>query len=470
MKIRTTKKDIIWNYVGTIVSASSGFILLPFQLAFLSSDELGLWYIFMAVSNLSMLLEWSFDPTMARNIVYVLSGAKRLNKKGVTSFSDSGDVDWHLLKVVMMTTKIIFAVISIVTFAIVVTFGTVYVSFISKGVSPMAVWTSWGIFCIAIFLNLFFLYSVTYLRGFGDVAGENRSKTVARVVQLCVSAFALFAGAGLVGAAFGYLLNGVVMRLVAARALRRHSDVLGSLAARSEKIMPSEIKDAFSNMSYIAFRDICVQFSSYITTQATTIVCSLFLSLSETGTYSLLLQLGNALCNMAAAYIRSYTPAFQSAFSRGDLAAQRRIVGRGTVAYWLLIPAGMLLILLIAFPILPLFKKGFHPDVALFVVICIYLALLNQHSVYCNLIVSMNEIPYVVAYIISAISGILLSAGLLVAFDGHAMALIAGQGLAQLAYNNWKWPAFVARRLGISYWNLLLEGLSIWRRKIIVCR
>lgn len=42
MAFRTKRSDVIWNYVGTVVSMASGFVLLPLLMRFLSGDELGL--------------------------------------------------------------------------------------------------------------------------------------------------------------------------------------------------------------------------------------------------------------------------------------------------------------------------------------------------------------------------------------------------------------------------------------------
>lgn len=75
MKIVASKWDIIWNYIGTLFSLSSSFILLPFVLIFLSPSELGLWYVFLAVNGLVSMFDFGFDPTFARNIAYAWSGA-----------------------------------------------------------------------------------------------------------------------------------------------------------------------------------------------------------------------------------------------------------------------------------------------------------------------------------------------------------------------------------------------------------
>lgn len=49
---------------------------------------------------------------------------------------------------------------------------------------------------------------------------------------------------------------------------------------------------------------------------------------------------------------------------------------------------------LVILPILPLFKSDFICNPTLYLGLSVYCFLLNQHSLYCQLIVSMNEIPY----------------------------------------------------------------------------
>lgn len=103
--INTRKSDIVWNYIGTIVSMASGFVLLPLLMHFLSSSELGLWYVYVALSNFAMLFEFGFNPTFARNIVYVISGAQHLSIEGCDIKSVQEGIDWHLLNTVIKALK-----------------------------------------------------------------------------------------------------------------------------------------------------------------------------------------------------------------------------------------------------------------------------------------------------------------------------------------------------------------------------
>lgn len=464
--INTNSLDIIWNYIGTIVSMASGFVLLPLLMRFLTSEELGLWYVYVAVANLAMLFEFGFNPTFARNIVYVVSGARRLTPTGCDPASVREGVDWHLLNVVIRASKAVYALISVAALLLLATVGTWYVSLVTAGEDVSGGWLSWAIFCASVFLNLYFLYSVTILRGYGDVAGENRAKTFAKLIQILVSGVLLLAGAGLVGASVGYLASAVSMRLLALAEMRRHADIEAGRASDATAATPGEVREVLGTVGHVAWRDGVVQLACYASTQAMSIMSSLFLGLAETGTYSVLLQLATAVYNFASAYPKSFYPSMQAAFAEGDAARQRRIVSTGVVAYWGLFAFGAAGVIVVILPLLPIIKPGVAVDYGLFLGLAVYLGLWSQHSIFCNYIISMNEVPYMVGYLVAAVLGAGLAAALCGVLGMGAWGIVLSQALSQVVYNNWRWPSYLCRRLGTTYSAIVSQGARIWVGRI----
>lgn len=464
--IKTSKADVIWSYVGTIISMTSGFILLPLLMRYLSDEELGLWYVFVALSNFAMLFEFGFNPTFARNIVYVISGARRLTAEGCDQDSVKEGIDWHLLNTVIKASRIIYAVIAVVVLLLLVSLGSAYISYVAAGMDAHTVWVSWALFCVAIFLNLYFLWSITVLRGYGDIAGEKKASVIGKVSQLVLSAVLLVLGMGLVGAALGFLANAVFLRVTAIVLVRRHKDIEEGRRGDSVPVDLAAVREVFTTIVHVAWRDGLVQLALYASTQAMSILSSLFLGLSETGTYSILLQLANAVYNFAAVYPKSYFPAMQSAFAEGDGSRQRHYVSTGLVGYWALYAFGTAGICLVVMPILPLFKPTVVLDYPLLLAMCAYLALLQQHSICCNYIISMNEIPYMWGYIAAAVLGTVLVCILSGLLGMGAWGIVLGQAISQLVYNNWKWPRYLCDKLGTTYGSMLGEGLGAWRAKV----
>lgn len=461
--IHATRGDVIWNYVGTIVSMASGFVLLPLLMAYLTDEELGLWYVYIAIANLAALFEFGFNPTFARNIVYVVSGARRLSAKGCDTASVEEGVDWHLLNVVIRACKLIYAGIAAVTLLLMVTVGSAYVAYVASGMEAGPLWASWALFVVAIVANLYFLYSITVLRGYGDIAGENRAKTFAKLAQLALSAVLLIVGFGLVGAAIGYLANALLMRLFALLRMRSHREMEEGRRSDVEPVSMTEAKEAFGTVGQLAWCDGVVQLCCYASTQAMTLMSSLFLGLAESGTYSVLLQLGTAIYNFANVYPKSFFPSMQAAFAEGDGDRQRHIVSSGLVAYWGLFLFGVAGVCLVILPLLPVFKPTVVVDYGLFLGMCVYLALWNHHSVCCNYIISMNEIPYMAGYLVASLLGVVFVWALCGCFGLAAWGIVLGQAASQIVYNNWKWPMYLCRKLGTSYGELMRLGAKWWK-------
>lgn len=466
--INVRKQDIVWNYIGTIVSMSSNFVLLPLLLLFLSGKQIGLWYVFVAISGFAQLLEFGFTATLSRNILYCLSGAQTLAKTGLADNERAGgsDVNWHLFRTVLMTSRIVYAFIGIIALVLASTLGSFYVSSVTGHFAIEWSLPAWIVFDFSIFTNLYYLYKLTFLRGIGDVASENRAKTIARIGQIIITAVLLICGLQLLAAAMGFLTYSLLLRSIAGRAFDSDPKVTAGLASDCSPIDKSEVKAVFSSITFVASRDGIVSVAWYGATQATSLICSAYLGLEENATYSVLLQFATALYNLGSAYARSCFPMYQSAFVAEDETTQRHVVERGVSCYVLMYVAGVVVIA-ICLPVLTLFKHDFICDRALFLGLAAYLFLLNQHSLFCNIIVNMNEIPYYKAYIVSTAVGILLTCFLCGVFGMGSWGLVLGQAAPQLMYNNWKWPSYVLNRLGISYFEMLRHGVNWWIARML---
>lgn len=464
--IHTSKKDIIWNYIATIFSMASGLILLPLLLWFLSDDELGLWYIFNAITTLVMYFEFGFNPTFARNIVYVLSGAKKLSRTGYKTQDTSSNVDWHLMNTTIKTIRLVYSVLALVALITMCTIGTYYIWTITQHVEDNTHWIAWGIFCSAAFLNLYYLRWITLLRGTGDVESEGKTRTYGKLSQLIIAAYLLLAGFGLLGASIGFLANGLVMRFASRKYFNKHADIITALKQDTKPVTKAEIKEVFNTIGYLAWRDGIVQLALFAFSQAMTIICSLTLNLSETGAYSLLMQLANIVCTLANVILVSGHPAFQSAFAQANLTEEKHIFARGISAYWGLLIIGMVIILLFGIPLIHLFRPNIKLSYTLLFAICIYQALLTNHSNACRFIISMNTIPYMPAYLISAVIGLALSYVLAGPIGLGAWGIILGQAVVQLVYNNWRWPLWITRKLNTTYTDMLVRGIKWWLHAI----
>ena len=126
MKIKLSSKDIVWSYIGTIISMGANLLMLPFLMYFLDEDMLGMWYIYASIGAIATLFDMGFSVTFARNITYCWSGAKQLKKENVEFVTDS-EPDFYMMKQVLTTCQIIYGILAGAAFILLLSFGTWYI-------------------------------------------------------------------------------------------------------------------------------------------------------------------------------------------------------------------------------------------------------------------------------------------------------------------------------------------------------
>lgn len=255
------------------------------------------------------------------------------------------------------------------------------------------------------------------------------------------------------------------------RIFKSHKDVQRGLSSDISPIRRAEMKEVLGTVSFVAWRDGVVSLAWYGATQAMSLLCSAFLGLAETATYSVMLQFATAAHNFSSVYMHTYLPSFQSAYVKGDRQRQRDSVDRGMSCYLLMFLICTLSVTLVVLPILPLFKSDFICNPTLYLGLSVYCFLLNQHSLYCQFIVSMNEIPYFKAYLASTVAGVMLTCLLCGWMHWGAWGLILGQAIPQLCYNNWHWPQYVYKKIGGTYIQSISTGTRWFVKNITeVCK
>ena len=126
MDVQVNRSDIIWSYLGIIVSFTASVITLPFVIYFLDGDMLGLWYVFNSVGAITVLFDFGFTVTFARNITYCWSGASKLEKRG-----QGGEIlnepDFYLMRNILFTCKRIYLILASTALFLMLTVGTAYI-------------------------------------------------------------------------------------------------------------------------------------------------------------------------------------------------------------------------------------------------------------------------------------------------------------------------------------------------------
>ena len=457
MTIKLTKRDIIWSYIGTILSMGMNFIMLPFLMYFLDGDMLGLWYVFASIGALATLFDFGFGVTFARNITYAWSGARQLKKEGV-NFSENIAPDFVLIKKILSTCKIIYGIIAGVSVFALLTVGTYYVSYISREVSGGHQLFAWFIYSVGVFLNLYYGYYASFLRGVGNVAQANKNTVYARVIQLFLMIVLLVSGFDLLGVCIAYLAYGTVFRLLGKKYFYQYKNIGYELSRLKKKIPRGEIWEMVGIVWHNAWRDGLISFSNYFCIQASTIICSFYLSLAETGAYSIGVQLATAIAVIAGTMYNTYQPELQSAYVLNDRAKMCKIMSVIVMSFVYLYLAGILLFCIGGLPILQFIRPSATVSYSVLLGLCAYQFILQLRNCYTSYFSCTNRIIYLRAFLCSSI----LCTGLSLYLAGSCQlgiwGLIMAQIVSQAVYNVWKWPWLAHRELHFSARDMICVG------------
>lgn len=466
MAVRLNKKDYLWSYVGVFVSVGSNAVMLPFMLHYLSSDMYGLWGVFQSIAAITTLFDFGFSVTFARNINYGWSGAAELKKTGVL-YTANREPNFPLMKRTMTVCRYVFLLLSGVALLVMALPGTVYIRYICReipGQEPMIAWT---FYAVATFLNLYYGYFNAFLRGVGAISDANRVTVVSKAVQIVLTIVLLALGFGIVGTGVVYLLYGFLLRTLSRRAYLQYKGIGKGLATVTEESSGAEMREMFLTVWHNASREGVVTLANYLANQACTLIIPLFLTLAQTGVYSLTVQLATVLSNVAAVLYTANQPVLQSACVSDDKKLTRRTMSLIVVSYVLLYAVGLLTIVTVGLPILRLIKRDTTPGVAIMLGVGLYQFILKFRNCYTSYFSCTNRIPYAKAFLVSSALAVVMAAGML-AMGWGIWGLIWSQILSQGCYNGWVWAVRAHREMELSVpqtvqygWEELLKIIRI---------
>ena len=193
------------------------------------------------------------------------------------------------------------------------------------------------------------------------------------------------------------------------------------------------------------------QLGSLAVNKSAMLIGAAFLSLEEVAGYGITLQLLEILCNCSTVPYRSFSPKLAQCRAENDLRGLRR--------YYLICEAVLLLIwigggsiaVLWGDDVLRLIKSQtmFLPT-AMFAVMVAFHMLEDNQSMASGFIMSDNRIPFFIPSLVSGAATVVLLWLFLDVLDWGIWGMILAPGIAQLAYQDWKWPSVIVRELFIE--------------------
>lgn len=423
----------------------AGVILLPFILNKMPQETVGIWNIFQTITALVLMLDFGFRPTFARNISYIFSGVKKLQKNGVTHIDADAEVDYSLLKGSLIAMQRFYRWMALGAFILLLTAGTAYFYYILQKYSGdrQDALIAWILLIAINCYNLYTFYYDALLTGKGYVKRTQQINILGQALYIALAIGLIYAGFGLTAIVTSQLASTIVRRILSYRVFftQRLKDALTAVA-------PQEPKEILAAITPNAVKIGLTQLGGFCVNRSAILIGSAFLTLEEVACYGITLQVMDILARCAMVFYQSYTPKLAQCRAENNLTELKR--------YYLLCTGSLLLIFLIG-GIAWVFLGDWALDIihsqthflptAMLCVMLIISILEHNHAVSAGFIMADNKIPFFIPSLVSGAATILLLFIFLSPMQIGLWGMILAPGLAQLAYQNWKWPSVVIKEL-----------------------
>lgn len=439
------KREIIWSYAGTAFMIGAGVLLLPFILNKMPDETVGVWNIFQTITALVLLLDFGFKPTFARNISYIFSGVKSLQKDGVEHTDSNANVDYGLLKGSLAAMRRFYQWVALAVFGLLLTAGTVYFYYILQKYSGdrMDAFIAWLLLIAINCYNLYTFYYDALLTGKGYVKQSQQINMLGQVVYIGLAIVLIYAGFGLTAIVGSQFVSTIIRRYLTYKVFftAQLKEKLANAQAQEPKnilkaITPNAIKIGLTNLG-----GFCVNKSAIL-------IGSAFLTLEQIACYGITIQVMDILARCASVFYQSYTPKLAQCRAENNLPQLKRYYLLCTGSLWaVFIIGGIAWIFLGEWALAFMNSQTHFVPIGMLCVMLLISALEHNHAVSAGFIMADNKIPFFIPSLLSGGATVILLFVFLYIFDLGIWGLILAPGLAQLAYQNWKWPSVVIKEL-----------------------
>lgn len=437
------KKEIAWSYLGTAFMIGAGVILLPFILHKMPQETVGIWNIFQTITFLVMLLDFGFRPSFARNISYIFSGVKTLQKEGVAHTTADAAVDYGLLKGTLIAMRHFYRWIAIGVLVLLATAGTAYFWYILQKYSGdrQDAMIAWILLILINCYNLYTLYYDALLTGKGYVKRMQQITIVGQAVYVGLAIGLIYAGLGLTAIVASQLVSIIIRRVLTYQVF-----FTKELRARLKDAEAKEPKQILGAITPNAIKIGLTQLGGFLVNKSAILIGSAFLTLEEVACYGITMQVMDILARCGTVFYQSYMPKLAQCRAENDLTGLKR--------YYLLCTGSLMLIYVLGsfawiylgeWALELIGSQTFFVPTTMLIVMLVISLLEHNHAVSAGFIMADNKIPFFIPSLVSGAATVLLLWIFLGPLHMGIWGLILAPGLAQLAYQNWKWPSVVIK-------------------------
>jgi len=439
------RKDVIWNYLSTFLQIATGVILLPFILKMLPSETVGLWTIFVTITSLIPLLDFGFNPSFTRNISYIFTGVKELKINGISKVSLDGTIDFGLLKGTISAMKWLYARMALIVLILLLVFGSIYMYYvlISYSGDKIDAYFAWIILSLISTYNIYTLYYDSLLQGKGLVKISKQILIIGQTIYLILAILLILLGYGLIAIVLAQAVSMIIKRWLSYKAFFSKD-----LKLKLENFESHDKKQIISVIYPNAVKLGLTNIGGFLVNKSAIFMGSMYLSLSTIASYGITIQVIGILAGLGGVYYQSYVPKISKCRAESNFQLLKQLYFKSALIQLIIYLSGGLVFIGYGNWFLEIINSKTSFLSWEMIAVGILISFLEKnHALAAGFLVAKNEVPFFKASLISGVATVILLWLLLDPVKIGLWGLLLAQGIAQAAYQNWKWPKVLINEL-----------------------
>ncbi len=311
---RVWTSTVGWSFAVVALRAGGFLLVLPIALRVLTPGEMGLWYLFVSISDLCMAVEMGLANSIGRAASYFVGGAPAIMRDGLPTGQAptlSRPPNVAGLAGLLALSRRVYGWIAL---GVVLAMGVGGVVLVAPKVSSLGD-SSWpyllafGVHALATALAIFGLYWPNFLSGIGHMRLSQRTLLAALVLNYATSAACLLLGLGPLSLALGQLVLAAVTFGLARRYTRR---VCPDLRATTPQLV------ALGDLWPSTWRAMLTATGGYFCSYGMLFVCGVLADLATTASFGLSFRFGALVHGIAAIWLQARIPGIATARAAGQ--------------------------------------------------------------------------------------------------------------------------------------------------------
>lgn len=459
MEVKVSKKDILSGYLAQFFQYGAGLLILPVILSHLTAEEIGMNYILLAVGGLTNMADFGFSGQIGRNITYVLSGSSKIYREEIETIQETDTVDYKLLKVIIDASKYLYKRLSIGVLLVLLTFGTLYISHVTKGFSNVdnSLYI-WILYAFGTYFNIYFLYFNSLLTGAGLIKEQRYATIFSRLTYIIICFFLIYLGMGLLSVVIANVASPFV-----ARYYSYHKFFSGEIKANlpNEKSETELIHSAIGDIWATAKKSGTNTIGHYVGQNASMFIAGLYLPLYLTGQWGVMTQLVGVVEGVAMNMGVSFYPEYCKLRLRGENDELIKKSSFSITTMLVLLLIGGIVIIMAGPLILNIIKSNtMLPAIVLVGFYIVKQMITCNAQLFAMLMTTRNVIPSPVAVMSTMVVQIALTILLLQYSSLGLWALLLGAFIPGCIYTLWRWVYIELDNMKISAVRFYVTGLK----------